>query len=108
MATYIREIEWNPSYNSLASGKTFAALRETHKWLCTSAPSLWCCTKARHKPKRHWMQGVHRCCAGHEVTRTSTDISAAPAQFQPRAGKRTNIASIGEETGRLMLPCIAS
>ena len=32
----------------------------------------------------------------------------APVRFQPRAGKRTDIASIGEATGRLMLPCIAS
>ena len=31
----------------------------------------------------------------------------APVRFQPRAGKRTDIASIGA-TGRLMLPCIAS
>ena len=32
----------------------------------------------------------------------------APVRFQPRAGKRTDIDSIGEATGRLMLPCIAS
>jgi transposase len=31
----------------------------------------------------------------------------APVRFQPRAGKRTDIASIGA-TSRLMLPCIAS
>ena len=42
------------------------------------------------------------------VPRLLSPNSAATAQFQPRAGKRTDIASIGEETGRLMLPCIAS
>ena len=34
--------------------------------------------------------------------------SVAPVRFQPRAGKRTDIASTAEATGRPMLPCIES
>src|SRR5450631_1291900 len=64
----LHEIQWNPLYNSLVSGKTFAALGEMHKWLCTAVIVV-----LHDKSKRHGMWGV-RCCARHEVTRTSTDI----------------------------------
>ena len=40
------------------------------------------------------------------VPRPLSPNSAAPVRFQPRAGKRTEIASTGEATGRRMLHCI--